>query len=231
MVTKTKDYRLWIQSHKLLWGLILIVTFSLMRVVETVTWRQWFGSSDFQESIPFALFLLLWFVLMSGGLIACGIVRLTKTSWRALGWKQDGIAKSIGMGLVGFALMYINVVVWSMLKGDTDPPSIVSPSPARLLLVMFFAFGLPAWVEENLYRGYLQPLLAERMGLRIAIMIQAALFSVAHLGYLWHLLDFGSAFVTGLILGWLRGRDGNLAAPFLAHGLFWMMGAFMVITP
>jgi membrane protease YdiL (CAAX protease family) len=33
----------------------------------------------------------------------------------------------------------------------------------------------------------------------------------------------------GLILGWLRGRESSLVAPFLAHGLFWMMGAFMVI--
>lgn len=231
MVTKTKGYRVWVQSHSLLWGFILIVVFSLMRVVETATWRQWFGSSDFQESIPFALFLLLWFALMSVGLIAWGIVWLTKTSWQELGWKREGLVKSIGMGLLGFILIYINVIVWSMLKGDTEPPAMISPSLARLLLVMFFAFGLPAWVEENLYRGYLQPLLAGKMSLWIAIVVQAAIFSVAHLGYLRHPLDFGSAFVTGLILGWLRGREASLVAPFLAHSLFWMMGAFMVIAP
>jgi membrane protease YdiL (CAAX protease family) len=231
MVTKTKGYRVWVQSHSLLWGFILIVVFSLMRVVETATWRQWFGSSDFQESIPFALFLLLWFALMSVGLIAWGIVWLTKTSWQELGWKREGLVKSIGMGLLGFVLIYINVIVWSMLKGDTEPPAMISPSLARLLLVMFFAFGLPAWVEENLYRGYLQPLLAGKMSLWIAIVVQAAIFSVAHLGYLRHPLDFGSAFVTGLILGWLRGREASLVAPFLAHSLFWMMGAFMVIAP
>jgi membrane protease YdiL (CAAX protease family) len=39
-------------------------------------------------------------------------------------------------------------------------------------------------------------------------------------------MDFGSAFVAGLILGWLRGRDRSLVAPFLAHGLLWMMVAF-----
>ena len=90
-------------------------------------------------------------------------------------------------------------------------------------------FCLSAWVEENLYRGYLQPLLAREMSIWLAIVVQAAIFSVAHFGYSSHLLDFGSVFVTGLILGWLRGRESSLVAPFVAHGLFWMMGAFMVI--
>jgi len=229
MTTNAKDYRTWFQSNRLVWGLILVVAFSLMRFVETATWQQWFGSSDFQESIPFALFLLFWFVLISIGLIVGGIVWLTKTSWQELGWKSKGFLKSIGLGLVGFILLYINVIVWAMLKGNAEQPEMFAPSLTRLLLVMFFAFGLPAWVEENLYRGYLQPLLAGKMNLWLAIIVQAAIFSVAHLGYSSHILDFGSAFVTGLILGWLRGRESSLVAPFIAHGLFWMMGAFMVI--
>jgi membrane protease YdiL (CAAX protease family) len=229
MAIKTKDYRTWFQRNRLLWGIILIVIFSLMRIVQTVMWRQWFGSLDFQESISFALFLLLWVVLLSIGLIGGGIIWLTKTSWQELGWTRRGLLKSVGMGLFGFVLMYINVIVWAMLKGDTNPPEIFSPSLTRLLLVALFAFGLSAWVEENLYRGYLQPLLVKEMSIWLAIVVQAAIFSVAHLGYSSHLLDFGSVFVTGLILGWLRGRESSLVAPFVAHGLFWMMGAFMVI--
>ena len=231
MTTKTKDYQIWFQSNRLLWGLILVVAFSLMRFVETVSWRRWFGSLDFQESLPFALFLLLWFVLISVGLIVGGIVWLTKTSWQELGWKRNSLLKSIGLGLIGFILLYINIIVWAMLTGNTKQPEMFTPSPTRLLLVIFFAFGLPAWVEENLYRGYLQPLLAGKMSIWLAIIVQAIIFSVAHLGYSSHLLDFGSAFVTGLILGWLRGRESSLVAPFIAHGLFWMMGAFMVISP
>ncbi len=118
-----------------------------------------------------------------------------------------------------------------MLEGSSKPPEMFTPSLARLLFVVFFAFGLAAWVEENLYRGYLQPLLAEKMSIWLAIIVQAIIFSVAHLGYSRHLLDFGSLFVAGLVLGWLRGRESNLVAPFIAHGLFWLMGAFMVISP
>jgi len=230
-MTNKANYSTWFQSNRLLWGLILVILFSLMRFVQTVTWRQAFGSLDLQESLPFFLFLLVWFALMSVGLIAGGIVWLTETSWRELGWKREGLLKSIGLGLAGFILLYINVIVWAMFAGNTSQPEMFTPSLSRLFLAAFFAFGLPAWVEENLFRGYLQPLLAGKMSLGWAVILQAAIFSAAHLGYSNHWLDFGSAFVTGLILGWLRGRESSLVAPYLAHGLFWMMGAFMVVSP
>jgi len=229
MAAKAKDYRIWFQSHRLAWGLILIVIFSILRFIETASWRQWFGSSDFQESLPFALFLLFWFIVISIGLIVGGIVRWTGTSWRELGWKSTGLPKAIGMGLLGFVLLYVNVIAWSILKGNAEPPETFVPSLTRLLLAAFFAFGLPAWTEENLFRGYLQPLLAGKMNIWLAVVVQAAIFSAAHLGYSSHLTEFGSAFTAGLILGWLRGRESSLVAPFIAHGLFWMMGAFMVI--
>ncbi len=46
--------------------------FFLLRFVQTVLWRQWFGSLDFQESLPFALFLLFWFIVLSVGVIGRG---------------------------------------------------------------------------------------------------------------------------------------------------------------
>lgn len=116
-----------------------------------------------------------------------------------------------------------------MLIGNTEQPEMFVLNFFRFFIVLLFTFGLPAWAEENLYRGYLQPLLANKMNLRLAIVVQATIFSLAHLGYSSHTFDFGSAFVTGLILGWLRGRDSSLVSPFISHGLFWMMGAFMVI--
>lgn len=230
MKAKMNSYRKWFQSNRLAWGLILVVIFSFLRTIQTVTWQGWFGSSDFHESLTFVIFLLFWFVLLSIGLIAGGIVWLTKTSWQELGWKSKGLLKSVGFTLVGFVLIYVNVIVWAMLSGNSETPEVFTPSLARLLIVMFFAFGLPAWVEENLFRGYLQPLLADKMSLWLAIIVQAAIFSVAHLGFSRHLVDFGSHFVVGLILGWLRGRDSSLVAPFIAHGLFWMMAAFMVVA-
>ena len=147
-----------------------------------------------------------------------------------LGWRRSGLLKAIGWGVLGFVLLYLNVIVWAVFKGATAQPALLAPSPWRLALVVFFAFGIAAWVEENLYRGYLQPLLVGRFGLPVAVVVQAALFALAHLGYYRQALDFGMAFVAGLILGWLRKRDGSLVAPYVAHGLFWLMAAFMAVA-
>ncbi len=224
-------HRTWFQQNRLVWGIILVLVFSLGRFSQTVMWRRWFDSPDFQTSVAFVFFLLLWFLLMAIGLIAGGIVWLTGTSWRELGWRREGAVKAIGLGFLGFILIYINVVVWAMLGGNMEPPETLVPSLSRILVVAFFAFGLAAWVEENLYRGYLQPLLAEKVGGGQAIVWQAVIFSVAHLGYLGHFIEFAAAFVTGVILGWLRERSGGIVAPYVAHGLFWMLGAFMVVSP
>ena len=224
------DQRTWFRNNRLLWGLILVVIFLFLRFLETTSWCTWFGSLDFPETVPFALFLFIWFLIMSIGFITVGIVWLTKTSWRELGWKREGLFKSIVLGLAGFVLIYINVIVWAVLAGNTEQPAFFIPSITRFLLVLFFGFGLAAWVEENLFRGYLQPLLADRMNIWLAIIVQAIIFSAAHLGYSKHLSDFGFTFVTGLILGLLRFRESSLVAPFVAHGLFWMMGAFMLIS-
>jgi len=226
MNKQTRNCQEWAQKHPLVWGLVLVVAFSLLRALQAFAWRQWFDTVEFYETIPFALFLLGSFVLVSVGLIGGGIVWLTKTSWRDLGWRRKGLVKAIGLGLLGFVLLFVNTMVWPFVGGATEPPKLITPGPARLLLVAFFAFGIAAWVEENLFRGYLQPILAKSVSLWMAIVIQALLFAAAHLGWFTRPLDFASAFVAGLILGWLRGRDRSLVAPFLAHGLLWIMVAF-----
>ena len=226
MRTQTKDggARPWANSIAL--ALVLVLALALLRAIQTRLWQYWFGSTDFQETHPFVLFMLGSFAVMSVGLIGGCVVRLTGTPWRELGWQREGLAKATAWGVLGFVIISANVLVWSLAGGATARPDYVSPSVGRLLIVAFFAFGVAAWVEENLFRGYLQPLLATRLPLQVAIVIQAALFSVAHLGYTTNLMYFGSAFVSGLILGALRGRGRSLVAPYVAHSLLWMMAAF-----
>jgi membrane protease YdiL (CAAX protease family) len=207
-------------------ALVLVLAFALLRAVQTRLWGYWFGSTDLQETLPFALFLLGSFMVLSVGFVGGGVVRLTRTPWRALGWRREGAVKAIAWGLLGFVGTCVNVLVWNLVGGATSRPDYISPSAGRLLVVTFFAFGVAAWVEENLFRGYLQPLLARRLPLPVAITAQAAVFSVVHIGYTTSPIVFGSAFVSGVILGALRGRDRSLVAPYVAHGLLWMMALF-----
>lgn len=222
--------RSWIVKHPLLWGIVLVVVFSLLRFIQTITWQKWFSSLDFPASPQFTLFLSMWFIILSIGFIFGGLIWLGQTSWQQLGWSLKGLPKAIGLGLLGFVLLLLNIIVWAIVKDPTQQSQLAIPNIDRLLLVAFFAFGQPAWVEENLYRGFLQPLFSQRMKLGFAIIIQAVIFSIAHLGYLSNPLDFGQSFVAGIILGCLRGRNSNLVAPFVAHGFFWLMVAFMPAT-
>ena len=226
MHTDSKADGNWFHKHPLAWGLLLIIFLWLSRVSLVLSFPQWFNPFDIYETLPFALLLLGWFALLSVALVGGGIVRLTGTSWRKLGWRREGLMKAVGLGLLGFVLNYIALLPVMMIRGSTAQPEYISPGIIRLLLVTFFAFGIPAWVEENLFRGFLQPLLAKRVTLWLAIVIQAALFSASHVGYASSLLQFGWLFVSGLIYGGLRGRDRSLVAPYLAHGLGWMIIAF-----
>lgn len=228
MMDKTTiGFRGWVQRHRLEWGFILAVVLWLCRLSFVFLFPRWHRPAfDFYETFPFALFLLGLFALLSMGLVGGGIVWLAQASWEELGWRRQGLVKATGLGILGFVLNAVALMPLVAIQGGADqPPDYITPSLARLLLVTFFAFGIAAWVEENLFRGYLQPLLAQRVNLWMAIAIQAVIFCAAHLGYaaganlVWIL-------ATGLILGWLRGRGRNLLAPYLAHGLGWMMTVF-----
>ena len=90
----------------------------------------------------------------------------------------------------------------------------------NLLLGWFFGFAIAAFQEETLFRGFLKRLLQERYARAVAVLRQAAVFALAHLGYYpvaaWPLLLV--VFPVGLITGWLVDRGGTLLAAGIAHG-------------
>ena len=226
MKKQLKNFREWAQKYPLVLGFIFIAVFCLLRLIQLFAWQKWFGKIEFYETIPFTLFLLGSFALLSVGLISGGMVWLSKISWHDLGWRREGLVKAVGLGFLGLVLLSINSTVWHFIGGGTKPPELITPSLARMFLVAFFGFGIASWIEENLFRGYLQPVLTKSVGLPMAIVIQALLFSAAHIGWYTSPVGFGMAFAAGLVLGCLRGRDRSLVAPFLAHALFWLMVVF-----
>jgi membrane protease YdiL (CAAX protease family) len=90
----------------------------------------------------------------------------------------------------------------------------------NLLLGWFFGFAIAAFQEQTLFRGFLQGLLQDRYGRSIAIVGQATVFTLAHLGYYpvsaWPLLLV--VFLVGLVTGWLVDRRGTLLPAGIAHG-------------
>lgn len=207
----------------LTWGLVLVALLSVLRAGAALTIEQFFGGT-FEPTPAFLAFFVVSFIIMSGGLIVGGLRWLGGVSWHELGWTREKLVASIGFGLLGAVLlMALNMagalIMLSMTGANmpANPPAI--PSPGHLLMIFLWGFLFASWQEENLFRGYLQPLLIARTGYWPGIVLQAALFSLAHIGYFTTLFPFVLSFIIGLVLGWMRGRDRSLVAPFLAHGL------------
>jgi hypothetical protein len=73
--------------------------------------------------------------------------------------------------------------------------------------------GAPAVFEEVGFRGLVQGRLAETLGARGALAVQAALFAFLHLTP----AIFPSHFLVGLALGWLRVATGSLWPGMAVH--------------
>jgi membrane protease YdiL (CAAX protease family) len=212
-------------GRALLLGLGLVVAVSATRAVGLALMRQWWGAADFEPSWRGAAFLLGLILVLSVVIVGGGLFGLAGVSWEELGWRRQRLAREVGRGLLGALVLALITGAFAFVGvkflGLKPPPPAAASSvtAAGLLMSVSFGFLVAAWSEENVFRGYLQPLLAARYGLPSAILLQAALFSLAHIGCNQAWPFFILWFATGAILGWLRGRDGSLVAPFVAHGL------------
>lgn len=70
------------------------------------------------------------------------------------------------------------------------------------------------FIEELLFRGFLQTFLSQVMGERWALVLSAALFARLH-----GMAGLPSLFLLSVFLGWLQLRTRSLWAPTLAHAL------------
>jgi membrane protease YdiL (CAAX protease family) len=212
--------------HPITLGLVLVLGLGVIRAGGAVVMRRLWGKIDFEPSLRGALFLLVVFVLGSVALTGGGLFGLAGVSWERLGWRRERLGWEIVRGLLAVVVLGVIAAVFAAVGVrflGLKPPPMDAAQPGLTLvgisMSVLFGFFIASWMEENLFRGYLQPLFIDRWGLWPGICAQAALFSVAHIGWSPAWPYFVLTFVTGIILGWLRGRDGSLVAPFVAHGL------------
>ncbi|WP_380676533.1 type II CAAX prenyl endopeptidase Rce1 family protein [Salinigranum sp. GCM10025319] len=217
-------------------GLVLLGVFVVLRAVLARAWDQYFPGGYSTDPV-FLAFLGGVFILLSVGLVYLGFTRWVGVDLRAwwfdrrqlrddLLWGVAGIVLILAVTLGGtLALTAVFPGLAPVDEADAAPSPTVTEDAAtgfvvNLLLGWFFGFAIAAFQEETLFRGFLQGLLQERYGRLIAIVGQAAVFSLAHLGYYpvsaWPLLIV--VFLVGIVTGWLVDRRGTLLAAGIAHG-------------
>ncbi len=206
-------------------GIALIVFFILFRALIT----QFFGFESINVSLEAILVLLIMFIVGSLGLVYVGFtkwVRIDLKKWWYNGQKLKG---DIGWGILGFIMVLTSVIglvlaisMFGFVSSGSQTTQTVPSSPSEILLMLFFGFAIASFQEETLFRGFLQNVLTERVGKWLGNVLQAAIFSIAHIGYFplnaWPL--FILAFLVGIVFGWLKMKRGTLIVPGIAHGFF-----------
>jgi len=205
---------------------VLIVLFTLMRAAAAPLLYS------VKTALEMSLFLFSIFLVMSVGLVYFGFTKWVKVNiitW----WKtKNAIGGDIAWGILGTALLAVIPIAtmmtahafgWELPKGvmPKSPDSSSHPILLQHLQHLFFGFGIAAFQEETIFRGFLQIALTERYGKGMGNLLQAALFSLCHIGYIpyedWPL--YIAVFISGLMFGWLKTKRGTLIVPAIAHGI------------
>ena len=214
-------------------GIIITMCFVVLRLIVAKLWNLWFGG-EYHLSISFLIFLLSVFLVMSVGLVYFGFNKWAGVDLKAWWFKRGNILGDIiwGVGTIigmGILLIGVGVVMWVF---DLMPPSLIarqegislSQIPIDLLLGWFFGFAIASFEEETIFRGFLLDVIGRKFGEWGSNLLQAAIFSVAHLGMeplgsivnVAFLLLFRFGF--GVLLGWLRMKRGTLLTAGIVHG-------------
>jgi membrane protease YdiL (CAAX protease family) len=205
-------------------GLTILLAFIALRAL---LWGHLWTQPGPDRPVRYGLLLVVTILVGSVGLVYVGFTRWVGVDVVAWWIDRDTLLRDASWGIVGFVVaLGVTLGVTIGFQALVGPPpgthSVSSgPSAVGTLLLLVFGFAVAAFQEETLFRGFLQPALGDRIGENPAVVVQAIAFSVAHVGYYplaaWYL--FATAFVGGLVYGWLRKRRERLIAPGIAHGL------------
>lgn len=167
----------------------------------------------------------IWFFLMMLFLyVTLGVLR-DAPYWRTLGWRplrprtmsRPAMAALCFFGGLALAT-FVSVAGARFQPQGKMPIQELFKDRTGALLVMGLAVFAAPLVEETLFRGYLYPLLARKMGIRPAILLTGFVFGLLHggqLGWTWGLVALLT--LVGVIFTYVRARTGTVLASYLLH--------------
>jgi uncharacterized protein len=176
-------------------------------------------------------------------LVAWASLRLRKLRWRDIGLRRPeswlttiGIALLVGVGYQLLDIFLIAPLLYTLTGEAVDLSQfdIIRGNLAILVASLVVSWTLAAVIEELFFRGYLLNRVMdvagkERMGIGIALAINAIVFGFAHAYQgLAGVIDTALA---GLVLGaiYFFARR-NLWLPILTHGIIDTVGFLLIYT-
>ena len=129
--------------------------------------------------------------------------------------------------IIDFILNLIYAVVWIEILGEPSPNTDLGTDWGSNSIDIAFLFLSVAIVtpiaEELFFRGYLLDAINRKHGDWTSIIWSSILFGLVHVDP----FIIGSAFMGGIIYGWIRMRTGSLL-PSIACHMMWNMLALVV---
>lgn len=132
--------------------------------------------------------LLLTLFVYPSGILWLGFCRakLDKRSFISLGLRRSRVASNLGRGLAtGFlSIAVIWAILWvtGAISVQGFSAAARQPNVVLALLGWMIAFAAVGFFEEFLFRGYALHNLTNWLGWRAAVVIQATIFALIHLG-------------------------------------------------
>ena len=145
--------------------------------------------------------------------------------WPSIGWRElrpgaGKIRDHAVQFLAGGAVLAVAVSFAGGFLSSKKTLPIEELLKARVSVILFGLLGvlLAPLVEETIFRGFLYPVIARRMGIASGIAITGVLFGLMHAAQLGgELGQVALLIVVGVVLTWVRARTGTVAASYFVH--------------
>jgi membrane protease YdiL (CAAX protease family) len=167
-------------------------------------------------------------LLDSGAILYLYLMLLARTRapfWQSIGWRQmepgDGtIRHSAIQFLAGGAVLALVVTFVGSYFNSKETLPIEELLKARVSVLLFAVLGVAVapLVEETIFRGFLYPVIARRLGIGAGIAITGTLFGLMHAAQLWG--GWGQIallIMVGVTLTWVRAHTGTVTASYFVH--------------
>jgi membrane protease YdiL (CAAX protease family) len=162
-------------------------------------------------------------VLFEGGLVVAACIAglfMEVPPWQLIAWQW----KQLGFGLAAAAPMMLSLV--AIRRARTGPLARLNSVVDQLLVPLFarctlwqlaVVAALAGIGEEFLFRGVMQPLLSELLGIVASIAITSVVFGLLHAMTKTYAM---LAFLVSVYFGWLAVATNDLLPPILAHAAY-----------
>ena len=153
-------------------------------------------------------------------------IRLDPAGWRSLGLWRGRTARAVAAGIVAYVLLYpaqlglLMLWPWAFeaLGGEYELQEVALGIAAleggNIWLALCLAAVIVPFMEELIFRAFLQPLLVQNLGDVGGVVLTSILFAILH-GYAAFLPIFGLS----LLLGAIMLRTQRLLAVWVVHGV------------